>query len=131
MLQPRHTPPVHEAHDRLEDELLDADAEPSHQRVHRPGEDALLGGRGAGGRTRVDPGLEAADGLVGIELTVVDVDAELLFDEAEELDPPQRVDPQVGREARLGYDSIGRHALDLAHEARDRAGGGHCRGRCR
>ncbi len=102
-----------------------------HQGVHRPGEDALLGRRRAGGRTRVDPGLQSADRLLGIELAIVDVDAELLLDEAQQLDPPKGVDAQVGRQAGVRTDRVGWHAVDLADQPGNRTRSGNGRGRSR
>ena len=78
--------------ERVEQRLLEEDSERADERVERPPEDAGVAMRVT---RRRDHALEIADRRVRGQRLIVDVRSELLFDDAEQIDARERVEPDV------------------------------------
>ena len=77
---------VEDVDERIDERLLQQQTEGAHQRAERPAVDA---GVALDVARRRDHALEVGDGRVRLDRGVVDVGAELLFDRAKKVDPPE------------------------------------------
>ena len=116
VLQSTGSAAIEDGQQELSERLLQADADSAHHRIERPAEDALLP---LGTRRSVDHRLQLGERGVGIQLRVVDVGAELLFDQAQELDLAQGVQPQVGGDAGVRPNIGWVHTLHARNEMLD------------
>ena len=103
-------------HERIDEGLLQQQTERAHERAERP---AIDSGVALDIARRSDHALELGDGRVRLERGVVDVCPQLLLDRAKEIDPPERVETQIGRERRAGMYSGRRQIRDLRDDALD------------
>ena len=99
--------------ERVEQRLLEQEPERAHQRIERPTEDP---GLALGIARGLHERLEIGHRRVRLECAIVDEDAELLLDHAEEVDTRERVEPEVVGERRLLRDRGGRFVRDLRHD---------------
>ena len=116
VLQSTGSAAIEDGQQQLSERLLQSDADGAHHRIERPAEDALLP---PGTRRSVDHRLELGERGVGIQLRVVYVGAQLLFDQAQELDLAQGVQPQVGGDAGVRPNIGWVHTLHARNEMLD------------
>src|SRR5437899_5887195 len=118
LLETGHLHVIEEVDQRVEQGLLKQDAEAPHQRVKRPAKDPTFL---PGVARRGHHALEVADGRVGEHRGIVDVRAELFLDDAEKIDTPERIEPDVLGELRLRVDAFRGHVRDLHDDPFDLA----------
>ena len=119
-LHPRRADAVEHGGERVHDEELGGDADGADERAERPAPAHRLALLTPGG---LDHRPHLGDGRVGGEGVVVEVDAELLLDHAEELDPLERVHLQVRLETRRRHEPVRGNAGHLGDDGGDGVGG--------